>query len=313
MRFSPETKALVVLRNADLGFTNEALKAARKRRIPLVYDTDDLLIALPEDCPVAGEYAAIRPHMIRWIQQADHVTVSTPALAEEMAELNPSVSVLPNALDVELWGISEILPPSDSAVTIGFWGSGTRIPDLRRLTRGLRHLKQRYGSRVRFHFWGSCDPELLSVGDVTVSGHVTSYAEYALASRHCRLDIALAPLVHNRFNRCKSAIKFLEYGIRGACGLYADLDPYQSVVRHGENGLLVGPDPDDWIAAMTRLIDDPAFRHRLACQAQSDVLARHTLAQHAWRWRDTYQSLIQSCRTVEQPGAASRALRAESH
>jgi glycosyltransferase involved in cell wall biosynthesis len=233
----------------------------------------------------------MRPHLIRWIQQADQVTVSTPMLAAELAELNPSMAVLPNALDIDLWGVSEIPPLVDRPVTIGFWGSGTHLADLRRLTLGLAQLKRKYGPRVRFHFWGCCDPELLRTEDVTLGDHVTSYAEYAAASRNSRLDIALAPLVDHRFNRCKSPIKFFEYGIRGACGLYADLEPYQGVVRHGENGFLLGPDPDDWISAMAQLIEDPLLRHRMACQAQADVLAHHTLDQHAWRWQATYQSL----------------------
>ena len=241
---------------------------------------------------MAAHYEAIRPLLTRWIRQADHVTVANHVLAAEMAELNPSVSILPSFLDVGLWGVTEIPPPGDQPVSIGFWGTASHAPDLERLTAGFRHLKARYGRHIRFQFMGCHDPELLSLEDVTVGAHVSSYAAYAAATRDCRVDLAIAPLKVNRFNRCKSPIKFFEYSVRGACGIYADLDPYQAVVRHGENGLLVGPDPDDWIAALEQLIDDPAGRFRMARQAQADVLAHHTLDHHALKWRDTYQALM---------------------
>src|SRR3989442_7432567 len=122
-------------------------------------------------------------------------------------------------MGADLWGVSSSPEPDDRRVSIGFWGSGSHLPDLRQLTAGFRHLKSRYGRRVRFQLMGCCDPELLALDDVTVGDYVNSYATYAAATRDCRLDIAVAPLAANRFNRCKSPIKFFEYSIRGACGI----------------------------------------------------------------------------------------------
>jgi glycosyltransferase involved in cell wall biosynthesis len=285
-------EALLVLRELAPEFVEEAARLARQRRIPLVYDTDDHLLAVPEDSPVFSHYEALRLWLTRWIRQADHVTVANAVLAAEVAELNPSVSILPSFMDADLWGVTDVPIAGERPVSIGFWGTASHAPDLRRLTAGFRHLKARYGRRIRFQFMGCHDPELLSLDDVTVGAHVPTYAAYARATRNCPLDIALAPLKVNLFNRCKSPIKFFEYSIRGACGVYADLDPYQSVVRDGENGLLVGPDPADWIAALQALIEDPDARSRMAQQAQADVLAHHTLDRHAEKWAAVYGSLI---------------------
>jgi glycosyltransferase involved in cell wall biosynthesis len=290
---SPRAQALLVYREAKPELGDGAYRLARRRGLPVVYDTDDLLLDVPDHLAVAAWYAALRPHLIRWIRQADHVTASTPALAAELAEYNPSVSVLPNFIDIDLWGISEISPPDDGPVTIGFWGGSGHLRDLRPLTPAFRHLKQRYGRGVRFLFCGCCDPELLSLEDVRIGDYVKSYAEYACMTRRCRLDIAIAPLAVHRFNRCKSPIKFFEYSVRGACGVYADLEPYQPVVRHGENGFLIGPDGEEWVGALEQLVEDPGLRYRLARQAQTEVLARHTLDQHAWRWRGAYEAAIE--------------------
>jgi glycosyltransferase involved in cell wall biosynthesis len=288
---SPSADALLVYREEAPECVAEAIRLARQRQLPLVYDTDDLLLAVPNDSPLADRYAAARPLLTRWIREADHVTVASAALAAELSALNPSVFILPNAIDVRLWGVSGVRSPDDHPVRVGFWGSATHLPDLQQLTRGLRHLKSRWGNRVSFQFMGCCDPALLSLGSVTATGYMDSYAAYASATRRCPLDIAIAPLAANRFNRCKSPIKFFEYSIRGACGVYADLEPYQDVVRQGENGLLVGSDPDDWVSALEQLIRDPALRHRMARRAHADVLARHTLDHLAVQWRDAYRTM----------------------
>lgn len=295
LELAPSTRAqaLLVYREEKPELVDAAYRLARRRGIPVVYDTDDLLLAVPEPQAVAEWYKALRPHLIDWVRQADLVTVSSPALAAELAEHNPAVTVLPNFIDVELWSISEIPPPNDDPVTIGFWGGSGHLPDLRPLTPVFRHLKQRYGRKVRFLFCGCCDPELMTLEDVRSGGFVKSYAEYASMTLRRRLDIALAPLVRNRFNRCKSPIKFFEYSIRGACGVYADLEPYQAVVRHGENGFLIGSDAEEWVGALEQLVDDPECRYRMARQAQADVLAHHSPDQEAWRWREAYKQVIE--------------------
>jgi O-antigen biosynthesis protein len=283
-----------------VGFADQARREARRRGIPLVYDTDDLLLAVPDHLPSARQYRDLQPLLVGCIRSADHVTVTTQALADELAEFNPAITILPNAIDVGLWGVSEVRPPAEEPVSIGYWGTLSHLPDLQPLTVAFRHLKQKYGRRVRFQFMGCHDPDLLSLEDVSVGPFIGSYAGYAAATEANRMDIAVAPLADHRFNRCKSPIKYLEYSIRGACGLYADLPPYQSVIHHGENGFLLGPNTDEWVGALERLVEDPSLRCRLARRAQADVLARHTLDHQAWRWREVYESVgrcpIPQCR-----------------
>jgi glycosyltransferase involved in cell wall biosynthesis len=270
----------------------QAFQWARQRGIPVVYDTDDLLTGLPADSPHAGIYQVLRPFLTRWIRNADHVTVANQAMADELAEINPSISILPSFMDVDLWGVTDIPDADDRPVSVGYWGSPWHLPDLQGLVAAFRHLKQKYGRRVRFQFLGCQVPELLALEDASGGPYLESYAHYAHITRDCPLDIALAPLADNRFNRCKSAIKFFEYSIRGACGVYADLTPYQQVVRSGENGVLVGPALEEWVGALEQLIEAPERRVRLARQAQADVLHHHTLEKQSVHWRNAYQLAV---------------------
>lgn len=50
-----------------------------------------------------------------------------------------------------------------------------------------------------------------------------------------------------------------------------------SVVEHEATGLLTGPDPADYAAALARLVGDPALRARLAATAVATVRRRHSL------------------------------------
>jgi len=98
------------------------------------------------------------------------------------------------------------------------------------------------------------------------------YAAYARALKNLAPDIGLAPLEDTPFNRCKSAVKWLEYSALGAAGVYADLAPY-APVRHGETGLKAGADPDLWEDALMRLVADKTLRRDMGERARAEVLA----------------------------------------
>src|SRR6185295_2623792 len=98
----------------------------------------------------------------------------------------------------------------------------THAADLAMIAPALLRLLQRYGDRVRIHFWsGTPPPALEGLAQVTWTPmHILSYAEYAATLQQQRIDICLAPLRDNLFNRCKSAIKFIEYSALGVAGVY---------------------------------------------------------------------------------------------
>ncbi len=114
------------------------------------------------------------------------------------------------------------------------------MQDLETIVPVLERLLSRYGNGLRLQLWGIGIPQGLSecpnVGSV-IPGLV-NYAEFAAYFSQQDCDIFIAPLIDNQFNRCKSAIKYLEYSALGVPGVYSRLSPYSSVVKHGENGFL---------------------------------------------------------------------------
>jgi hypothetical protein len=151
-------------------------------------------------------------------------------------------------------------------------GSATHEDDYAAIVPAITEILRRHRGRVRFFFWGAIPREL--EGRPGVESDPTYLFDYrAYARRLCGMpiDLALVPLRDNPFNRAKSAIKFLELSAAGIPGVYADLPPYASVIRDGEDGLLAGQDPAQWVEAIETLLADSIPRLAMAGAAWSRV------------------------------------------
>jgi len=104
--------------------------------------------------------------------------------------------------------------------------------------------------------------------------------------RSLRWDFALAPLVDDAFTRCKSDLKYLDYGALGIPGIFSDVRAYRETVRHRETGLIAPNDPDAWAAALDEMAGDASLRSRLALAARDEVHSSRMLATNARCWLD---------------------------
>jgi Glycosyltransferase len=272
------------------------LAEARARGVPVLMDLDDNLLALPPDHPdrLAGDFADSLPALMHALLSADALTVTTSELKQELLPFNPHVFVLPNYLDADLWQFrTPALRPADRPVCILFMGTPTHAPDLEGIAEALRNTARRYGSRVRFVFFGARPPEGLADLARVDYQPVRSfdYRQFQQEFLRIEADIALAPLQDYLFNRCKSAIKFLEYSALGLPGVYAALPPYAGAVKDGENGFLAG-DTQEWERKLGALIEDPALCLRLAERAQEDIRRQWLTQDHAQEWQQVYGEIV---------------------
>jgi hypothetical protein len=84
------------------------------------------------------------------------------------------------------------------------------------------------------------------------------------------LDIGLAPLENDGFNRSRSDVKFLEYACHGVVPVVQRLEPYLTSVEHGANGFFFDT-PEDLAARVTQVVRDPELRARVASNAYASV------------------------------------------
>ncbi len=275
----------------------QVIEWACQQNKPIIYELDDLLTALPTSHPDYNRYRECRPHIALALADANVVTCSTPTLVSAIGEFASKVHVLPNYLPDHIWGPVLVGPRPETKpsqpLRIGYCGGNAHGADVQMIESVLVDLLDEFTGDVHLWFWGMRpSDEMLAREDVfwepVAIGDYAEFVEY-FGTQHA--DIFIAPLENTLFNRCKSGLKFLEYSALGVPGVYSQLDPYQELVTHGENGFLAADLPE-WGDYLRRLIVDPELRLRMGRAAKATVANHHMLQGQAVRWQRVYADLV---------------------
>ena len=108
-------------------------------------------------------------------------------------------------------------------------------------------------------------------------------------------DIGIAPLEDTAFNRCKSAIKALDYAALGLPVLASERAVYRGTLADGPGGWLIPDDRNAWFVALARLVRDAGLRRRLGDGARAAFPAGTLGAQAAGR-RAAWLGLVRTGR-----------------
>ncbi len=248
----------------------------------LVYETDDDLFHIDINHPESAYYQALAAPAELIARHAALVLVSSPVLKKRLAHLNPDVRVIPNALDETLW-FSGKKPYRATAkpVRILYMGSMTHSKDLDILEEPVRMLKAEFGGGLELDLIGILPADRRRDWFNTIEVPAIYGASYPLFTewirKENRWDFAVAPLVDDGFNRCKSYIKYLDYAALGLPCIFSAIDVFEDVVNEGVTGFCA-KDADGWYDAMRLLITDSKLRRKMGDAAYYDVEANHTLA-----------------------------------
>jgi len=282
---------------AELEAADALIRHCRQQGITLLYDLDDDLRHIPRD---HRDARLLRPRarlVSRLVRGAGAVWVSTPALAQTLAELRDDVIVVENGLDERIWAAGPApIPPRPGPVRVLFMGTMTHDADFAIVEGALARLKAVFAEHVSVDLLGvSSQPDMPSwVNRVSMPVHATSsYPGFVNWFTQQHWDIAIAPLTGTPFNACKSAIKTLDYAALGLPVLASDSAVYRGSLADGPGGMLLPDDENAWFVALTRLVRDSALRRRLSEGARAGFAAG-TLAAQATRRRDAWLSLRQA-------------------
>ena len=97
------------------------------------------------------------------------------------------------------------------------------------------------------------------------------YGEFTEFLKKGKFDLGLAPLEDKPFMNRKGAVKYIDYTLVGALGIYSNCLPYTTVIRSGENGILANNTPGDWLSALSFCAEHPTDVKRMAKNAQEDL------------------------------------------
>lgn len=181
---------------------------ARRLKVPVWIDYDDLLISLPDDNEHKAAFDASKKNIQLLLDNASIITCSTPFLAIKMASFGGSnFEAIPNAWADNILGWPQRMSETESV----FWrGSGLHQRDLFLMTNAAKEISE----KVPFNMVGH-KPWFY---DFAVSEHkYQGILEYfAMLSGRSLGRVCVVSLADNPFNRSKSNNAWMEATYAGS-------------------------------------------------------------------------------------------------
>jgi len=122
-----------------------------------------------------------------------------------------------------------------------------------------------------------------------------NWPDYIEHARAHPAHAAVVPLLPGPYNDSRSIIKVLDCASLGAAPVLSAVEPYDTCVLHGINGLLVPNSADAWFDCLSALIANPTRMRALAQANLERIDARRMLDVNQALWRQLLA-----------PGAAER-------
>jgi glycosyltransferase involved in cell wall biosynthesis len=225
----------------------------------------------------------------RTLKAADVVTCPTEELAHEARRLGRPACVMPNGFDQATHDAARRaraawLETGDDLLRIGYAG-GSRThqrdfvvaaPAIARVLHEMPHTRL-----VIFRDPSSGEglvlmnefPEFTDVADRIEWRDMVRLAD--LPGELARFTVNIAPLeAGNPFCEAKSELKYFEAALAGVPTIASPAGPFRRAIIDGTTGYLA-QSTDQWHAALTDLLANPALRARIAQAAYHDALAHY--------------------------------------
>jgi glycosyltransferase involved in cell wall biosynthesis len=219
------------------------------------------------------------------IRTADHVVTSSPFLNDICLETNGKRACTYISSSVDTDRFLPVAPRGGGRVTIGWTGTFSTKVYLDLLRPVFVELARRVDFRLRVI--GNFDYALPGV-DL----EVLRWSKEREVEDMQGIDIGVYPLPVDDWVMGKSGLKAIQYMAFGKAIVATDVGTTPLLIRDGENGLLVRTEAE-WVAALERLIGDPALRARLGEAARRDAVAKYSTQAVAADYRRVLESVAE--------------------
>ncbi|MFV5213331.1 glycosyltransferase [Azonexus caeni] len=239
-----------------------------------VYALDDLITGLDPSNPFFKNIPAnARARLQYALDRCDRMVVSTDFLADRYSSFIRDIRVAPNCLEQEIWLPLRSQKRTGKRPRIGWAGGSTHHADLLL----LREIIERTRHEADWVFFGMCPREVLPL---LAEFHDTiAFEDYPAYLASLNFDIAVAPLAQTEFNRGKSNLRLLEYGILGIPVVCTDIDPYRD-----SPACRVPNIADAWVEALRARIHDADAREREGVAMRDWVCQNYLLENRVNDW-----------------------------
>ncbi len=191
----------------------------KRRGVYVICDVDDYWI-LPTYHVGKGAGEAFKKLHLDALIYSDEIWTTHELLKSFVTHLNGNVWVIPNAINPE---DKQWRPKEKYQNRIGWAGGITHFKDLM-LTDGCF-------SRPPYICGFKDEREWKKLADNFEAHYIEHLDVFEYGYLYEYFDIALAPLVRNRFNKCKSNLKIIEAGLKGLPIFVEDVHPYTDNAR----------------------------------------------------------------------------------
>ena len=274
IRARPDTLVLQhSVDDAQLSLIDQYKKALPE--VHIVQMVDDLLGFVPEKHP-NRRFQSREGHlrMTEALKKSDSMIVTTKPLKDHYEKYIENVKVIPNCLAKQWFSLTPARTKMNR-LRVGWIGAGQHQGDLEIINEVVKILSD----KVDWVFMGMQTEQAKPY--IKEFHSFVSIKDYPEKMASLNLDIAVAPLEDNLFNRCKSNLRLLEYGAMSWPVVCADVLTYQT---NNPPVIRVKPTVPDWLDALNSLIDNEAERLRLGNELHSWVANNYTLENWASDW-----------------------------
>ena len=273
-RKNVEWADVIVFGRSDTDIDAYVAKIAKKAGKHLVYFLDDDILNVPSYLSSAPYYLlpSTQKNIRTTMSYCDTFLTPSPVLMEKYGKgfkhshliAEPSL----NRIDQKA---------KNDKVKIGFAGSIDRAQDVNViLEEAIRQIVEKYGDSISIEFMGA-KPAFLEELNLVHLPYQDGYDAYTAFMARCNWDIGLAPMPLSEFHSCKYFNKYVEYASFGIAGIYTDCEPYVFGIRNEENGLLVNNTTEEWVDAISRLIEDTKLRKKISDECLKEADEKYSL------------------------------------
>lgn len=252
-----------------------AIKSAY--HVPVLMEMDDLPMEINIDSPAFQQYrrdtmmsnsgANAAYWSLKHIKLSDGVFTTNHYLKAKIQKLVPrkNVHIMPNCVDVK--NFKKHKTKKTGLINIGWMGGSNHTNDLEVIKEPILYILKKFPN-VRFNTFGF-QPEWTKQEKHCIHHTWVTFDKYYEKLNSINLDIGVAPLVDNEFNRCKSNLRVLEYSAMGIPTVASRVVPFQDI-RPNITGYLA-KDKGEWVSHLSALITRSKLRERIGNNAYNTV------------------------------------------
>ena len=265
---------IIVFLRSDSDLDTYVSKIAKEAGKHLIYVLDDDILNVPNYLSSAPYYLlpSTQNHIKTIMSNCDTFLTPSPVLLKKYGDGFEKAFLIsePSLNRIEK-------KAKNKKVKIGFAGSIDRSQDLNEiLDETIGKIIDKYKDKIEIEFMGA-KPEFIEKYNLKYLPYQDGYDAYTAFMSKCNWDIGLAPMPDTEFHKCKYFNKFVEYASFGIVGIYSNLKPYTYGIENRKNGLLVNNTTDEWVEAISEIIDNQKLREKISKECLKQANKDYTL------------------------------------